>query len=450
VSGRSAPAGTAPSRRWWLPRLVRAAVRKLLGFDVDAMRADLEDARSTLEREARAREELKLHLEKRLDDTSAVIEDVRGAFLATRGEFEEIRDQAVPELAVRLGELYESAGSLQNEVVAVRDQRLPQAEQARTLLHTTAKTLQMELESLRDERLPRVENDLMNLQRAMEAVQTLAEELRDQRLPSLSARTDALVDRLHEDLSALGGMVDRVVQHEPLHVALEPEVEAKIPAAMAAASRTFMDTFRGERAEILGRAAAYLPLLAEAGPVLDLGCGRGELLEVLRDAGVEARGVDNDPAMVAACRTLGLAATEGDALETLRGQKRGRLGGVTALHVFEHLPAAAWMSIVEAATSALRSGGLLLVESPNPDSLRVGAGLFWVDPTHRMPVHPQAVAFVMRALGLEVVETRLVHPFPPEQALADASQAEPVRELAGKLDAWLSGPRDFMVLGRKP
>jgi O-antigen chain-terminating methyltransferase len=379
-----------------------------------------------------------------------VVEDVRGAFLATRAEFEKVRDGAVPELLVRLHELYESAGILKNEVVAVRDHRLPQAEQARVLLHTTAEALQRELESLRDTRLPQVEEDVKRLHRDVEAVQGVAEELRDQRLPALSARADTLIERLFEEVSVLGGLVDRLAQREPLHVAVEPEVEARVPAAMAAASRTFMDAFRGPRSETLGRVSEYVPLLAGAAPVLELGCGRGELLEALREAGVEARGVDADPAMVASCRRLGLEAEERDALDGVRHAAPATLGGVTALHLFEHLPAAVWMSIVEAATVALRPGGLLLVESPNPESLRVGAGLFWLDPTHRVPVHPQALAFVMRALGLEVVETQLLHPFPPEQSLTDPSQTEAVRELAGRLDSWLSGPRDFMVLARKP
>ena len=102
----------------------------------------------------------------------------------------------------------------------------------------------------------------------------------------------------------------------------------------------------------------YVPLLAGAAPVLDLGCGRGELLEALRDAGVEARGVDADPAMVAACRRLGLAADVDDALEALRARSTGSLGGVTAIHIFEHLTAAVWMSVVEAAAlgAALRRG----------------------------------------------------------------------------------------------
>ncbi len=444
------PAGAAQPRQGWLVRALRVVIRALVGVDLDKTKADLEAMRTALAGEEAAREELKRHLERRLDETSAVVDDVRGAFLATRGEFEEVRDRAVPELQGRLQELYESAGTLKNEVVAVRDQQLPLAEQTGAFLHMRTQVLQREMESLRDGRVPRIEEDMAHLHRDVEAVQNVVEELRDRRLPTLSARTDALVERLHEEITVLGGLVDRLAQREPLGVAVRAEVEAKVPAAMAGASRNFIDAFRGPRSEIVGRVSEYVPLLAGAAPVLELGCGRGELLEALRSAGVEARGVDADPAMVAACRQLGLAAKEGDALDALRACKRGSLGGVTALHLFEHLSAAVWMSIVEGAAAAMRSGGLLLVESPNPDSLRVGAGLFWLDPTHRVPVHPQAVAFVMRALGLEVVETRLLHPFPPDQALEDPSQPGPVRELAGRLDAWLSGPRDFMVLARKP
>ena len=407
MSNGHAPSGAADrSSQKWLVRLMRGVVRQLFGVDLDQVEAEVDRGRVALSREAVAREELQRHLEKRLDELSAVVEDVRGAYLATRSEFEQVRDRS---------------GALQNE-----------------------------LESMRDRRVPHIEDDLVRMQHAIEAVQALAEELRDRRLPALAGRTDALVERLHEELSVLGGLLDRVVQGEPLRVAVEPEMEAGLPAAIATASTRFADGFRGERAEILGRVPEYIPLLAEAAPILELGCGRGELLQALRDAGVDARGVDSDPAMVAACRRLGLAAKKGDALEMLRAQKAGSLGGVTAIHVLEHLPAATWMSVVEAAAAALRPGGVLLVECPNPDSLRVGAGLFWMDPTHRAPVHPQALAFVMRALGLEVIETRLLHPFPPEQALANPSQPEAVRELAGKLDAWLSGPRDFLVVARKP
>ncbi len=398
-----------------------------------AVRADLTGAF------ARESGELRAHLETRIDEAVAALEGVRAAYLATRSEFEQVRDARIPALEVAIGRASDAVVGTR-ELVEVR---VPQAESAIAGLHSAAEALQRELESLRDARVPRVERNLAG-------VQALAEELRDGRLPALAARADALVERLHGELAEVAGLAERTARHEPLTVAVAPEVEARIPAAVAAASTRFADAFRGGRGEILGRVAEHLRLLAGAGPVLDLGCGRGEMLEALRDFGIEARGVDADPAMAAACRRIGLAVEEGDAVAALRAVAPGSLGGVTAIHLVEHLSAPAWMQLVEAAAAALRPGGVLLVETPNPESLRVGAGLFWADPTHRAPVHPDALAFVAKAVGLEVVETRALHPFPPEQALARPEQPEPVRELAGRLDAWLSGPRDVLLVARKP
>jgi len=185
-------------------------------------------------------------------------------------------------------------------------------------------------------------------------------------------------------------------------------------------------------------------------PVLELGPGRGELLVALREAGIEARGVDSDPAMVSACRRRGLEVSLGDALEHLQAAAGDSLGAVVAIHVLEHLPAANWMSVIGEAARALKAGGTLVVECPNPESLRVGADLFWIDPTHRSPVHPDTVRFAARAVGLEIADTRFMHPFPPDQSLVREGQPDSVRELAARLDEWLSGPRDFAVIARKP
>jgi len=303
---------------------------------------------------------------------------------------------------------------------------------------------------VRDARIPAIEAGLGRLESATEGVQAFGEELRDHRLPVLSARVDALVASLHEDLAATAGLVERLAQREPLRIELDGASEERLPTAIAAASRRFMDSFRGAREEILARVGEYVPLLEGAAPVLDLGCGRGELLQRLGEAGVEARGVDSDPAMVAACRRLGLEVAELDALDALRAAPKSGLGAVAAVHVLEHLPAARWTALVVAAAEALRPGGVLLVECPNPESLRVGADLFWIDPTHHAPVHPEAVEFVARAAGLEIAERRRLHPFPPEQALADPALPAPVRTLAGRLDDWLSAPRDFLLVARKP
>jgi SAM-dependent methyltransferase len=254
-------------------------------------------------------------------------------------------------------------------------------------------------------------------------VQSLGEELRDERLPALDGRVSALVERLHEELTATAGVVDRLCRHEPLHVAVSSEVEGRLPEAIRAASRLFIDEFRGTPVEVSARLEEYLPILSEAGPVLDLGCGRGELLGLLQRQGILARGVDTDPAMVATCGELGLEVQEADANEALRAAQPDSLGAVVAIQLLEHLQSASWMELVENAARALRKGGLLLVECPNPGSLRVGGSLFWLDPTHRAPVHPEALAFVARVLGRAPGRLALGTPrLPPARPQALASE----------------------------
>ena len=393
----------------------------------------------------------------RLPQAEDTLERHQATLVAHSREIEDVRDQRVLQTERTLERHQAALGELSAEVKGLRDGRLPQAEGGLAAFQAALEVLQLGLNEVRDLRMVKVEDTLAALQAevdrvhsVLEGVQVLGEEVRDERLPALSARVDALIAKLHEDLTANAGLLDRLLRREPLHVKSQPSVEAPIPAAVVAASQRFIDSFRGSREEILGRVAEYLPSLRKAAPVLDLGCGRGGLLEVLRDAGIACRGVDTDPAMVAGCRERGLQADVGDALATLRAEAPGSLGAVTAIHVLEHLPAALWMSVVDAAAAALRHGGVLLVECPNPESLRVGGSLFWIDPTHHAPVHAEALAFVVRALGLEVEEVRFLHPFPPDQALFQPGQPGPLQTLAKHLDTWLSGPRDFLLLARKP
>ena len=310
--------------------------------------------------------------------------------------------------------------------------------------------LQGELESLRDVRLPRSEADAEGLHRALSQLQALAEELRDGRLPAVAARADALVETIHEELAEVAGLVERLAGAEPIHVSVDRATEVEVPDAIRRASMRLITDFRGGTGEISERVSEYIDLLRRSQPVLELGPGRGELLEALRDAGVEAHGVDSEAAMVNACRRRGLSVSQGDALAFLQAAAPSSLGAVVAIHVLEHLGPAAWMKVIDEAARVLRPAGVLVVECPNPETLRVGGSLFWVDPTHRWPVHAQAVEFAARAVGLELVATRFMRPFPADQALARPGQPDAVFDLASRLDAWLSGPRDFVVIARKP
>ena len=279
--------------------------------------------------------------------------------------------------------------------------------------------------------------------------------LRDERLPAVAGRTDVLIDRLAEQLEEVASLVERILLREPLPVLPASPEEERLATSLARIQPALVEAFRGDEGEISHRLDRYLPVLAECEPVLDLGCGRGELLLLLREAGIEATGVEADPALALGARRRGVTVVESDAVAYLAKQPAGAWGAITAIHLLEHLDSGAQLALLEAAYRALRPGGTLIVECPNPHNLRVGATLFWLDPTHRRPLPPETLAVMLRATGFRVGEADALHPFPAEQRLAVAGDGDSPLELRlerleGRLDELLNGPRDFALRATKP
>ena len=210
----------------------------------------------------------------------------------------------------------------------------------------------------------------------------------------------------------------------------------------------FTDRFRGSTADVTAKLRGYLPevhRLVGAGGAVDLGSGRGEWLMLLRDAGLKASGVDPNPAFVGAARERGLEVSLGDAVGHLQDLPPDSVDLVTAFHVIEHLDTEELLALMEAALTALRAGGCLLLETPNPTNLVMAACDFYNDPTHRSPLPPALVEYLVSSQGFVEVEVRPLHPtLPSVQADPAAAQLpEPV---------WrrLFGPQDYAVLGYKP
>jgi 2-polyprenyl-3-methyl-5-hydroxy-6-metoxy-1,4-benzoquinol methylase len=160
----------------------------------------------------------------------------------------------------------------------------------------------------------------------------------------------------------------------------------------------FEDVFRGSEERVRELQRPYLAIVGDRAPVLDVGCGRGELLELLRDAGVEAAGADTDAGMVERCRAKGLAVERADAVEALRAREDGSLGVVFSAQVVEHLPYPVLEELLAMARAKLRPGGLLIAETVNPhaaDALKA----FWLDPTHEHPLFPEVMLTLARIAG---------------------------------------------------
>jgi len=179
----------------------------------------------------------------------------------------------------------------------------------------------------------------------------------------------------------------------------------------------FEDQFRGSPEEIRRRVEDYLPMFAKASDVLDVGCGRGEFLELLRERGVRARGIDINPAMVEVCRGKGLEAESGDALAYLRGLPDASLGGLFAAQVVEHLEPRYLAQLLDAAFEKLRSGAPIVLETINPACWFAFFESYIRDLTHVRPVHPDTLKYLLIATGFQHVEIRYRAPYPEGEKL---------------------------------
>jgi SAM-dependent methyltransferase len=278
---------------------------------------------------------------------------------------------------------------------------------------------------------------------------------------ALFARADQKLDRYRREARDLLGSLGAALATVRSAPSAPEAVEAVARAHEEHGYLELERRYRGTEEEIRERIAAYLTYLEKVpGPVLDLGCGRGEALALLRDHGIAGRGVDASERMVQLCRERGLEAEAGDLFAVLAEVEEGSLGGVVSFHVIEHLPAGALDRLVRLAYRALRPGGVLILETPNPLSVVVAARNFWLDPTHVRPVHPESLKLTYELAGFDPVERLDLRPFPESQRLPEidlaalpAEQrplADQVNRLRDRLDEVLFGYQDFGMVGRKP
>jgi O-antigen chain-terminating methyltransferase len=238
--------------------------------------------------------------------------------------------------------------------------------------------------------------------------------------------------------------VKSAISHKQIKDILKEENH--LPDALYVA---FEDRFRGSREEVKERLRIYLPYVKEAkvgersSPILDLGCGRGEWLELLKGNGYIAKGVDFNRVMVRQCQEFGLDVTESDMIEYLNNQPANSFGALTGFHILEHLSFKTLISLFDEALRVLKPGGMVIFETPNPENLIVAAYHFYFDPTHRNPLPPGLLNFLIESRGFGKTEIIRLHPlgfFREEQKIP--AVGEPLISLFNK-------EQDYSVIAYK-
>lgn len=279
--------------------------------------------------------------------------------------------------------------------------------------------------------------------RLSDALQTAQSELRALRQEQAARQEDSdrRLDRVRDDLRAhlQGHAVGRQAGY------LADDLISLDDLAYVA----FEDTFRGSREEIKKRLEVYLPYVQRAGagreeaPILDIGCGRGEWLELCRDHGYAARGIDLNPGMVDHCTALGLSATLSEAVAALEGLPDASLGAITSFHLIEHLGLDSLRGLFAACLRVLRPGGFVLFETPNPENLVVGACNFYIDPSHLRPIPPVTLSFLLTRYGFAEPEVLRLHPLNMFDCPEDAPPT------LRRLSDLVNGPLDYCAIATK-
>lgn len=299
--------------------------------------------------------------------------------------------------------------------------------------------------------------------------------LHQRALAAWELRSAAAVESLagsHAEMRTSIGVLQQAVQNlkRELARAAETAVPAGQPEPSAAASPQvqsdaleshkyvgFEDQFRGAPEDIRRRVSEYLPIFSGTQQVLDVGCGRGEFLEVLREGGISARGIDVNAAMVEVCRQQRLDVEEADALTYLRAQPDGSIGGLFAAQVVEHLEPRYLTALLDAAFDKLRPGAPIVLETINPACWFAFFESYIRDITHVRALHPDTLQYLLIASGFQQVDIRYRAPYPEQEKLqpvaptaALGASIETLNANVERLNSLLFTWLDYAAIGRRP
>jgi len=395
------------------------------------------------------------HVNRSIPRERAVTESIAAVVGLVRRQLEEAAHfQSM--LVVYLQTLTPYVDTKDHEFAGLARRTAEDAQVATGRLEDIARGLAAALSGLSDEMLKRYESLLGRDQRYEQRLGDLGTAVTMLQQTSL-----ALSREMARGLPAAAAPSDRPAVLDPADVHQQMLAGDRLQSQQYAG---FEDLFRGSESEIRQRMADYLPLFAGAEDVVDVGCGRGEFLDLLRSAGIAARGVDLNHEMVERCLAKGFDVTETDALSFLAGAQPGSVGGLIASQVVEHLQPDYLLRLLAAAAQALRPGAALVLETINPACWSAFFDSYVRDLTHVRPVHPDTLKFLVMAAGFTDVAIQWRSPYPEagklerlpaaRRAAAADPALPPLFDLLDRNVDRLNGlfftHRDYAIVARRP
>jgi O-antigen chain-terminating methyltransferase len=265
----------------------------------------------------------------------------------------------------------------------------------------------------------------------------------------LGQKTDEIQKRLWADLERIRLDYERLIfselktirQRSLLAPADAPVALPEPPVELPFDYGRFAERFRGTEEYVKANQQLYRPIFTGRSNVLDLGCGRGEFLEMMRELGVSAKGIDLSDESVALCKHKGLDAEKADLFAYLENLPEASFGGIFCSQVVEHIEPAELPKMIQLAVSRLERGGVIAIETPNPECLAIFATHFYLDPTHHRPVPHPLLAFYLEEFGVGNIEVRRLSP---------AAESMPsLKSLPADFREAFFGGLDYAISGRK-
>lgn len=209
----------------------------------------------------------------------------------------------------------------------------------------------------------------------------------------------------------------------------------------------FENYFRGPRETVKQRQEIYLEYFRNCRSILDIGCGRGEFLELMRDNGLSAVGVDTYPDFAEYCCSLGFNAVCDDGIGYL--SRLESVDGIFVGQVVEHLTVDQIINLIETAYSKLSDDGVIIMETPNPQSLSIYVNAFYIDPSHVKPVHPETLKYLLKNAGFSSIETVFTESSKPDITIPPLKNEEKFNTAMATVQNMLFGSQDYAVIARK-